>query len=256
MRVKTVSSRPFWLWLNLLSLDAPLVALVWQDFLTRCFPGELHPAGRAALGLTVWAIYLADRLLDVRRPPPATETVRHNFYRRHQSAAQILLSLVVISDLTVAALWLRPTVVDRGLIVSAGVAVYLGIFSLAGGGKEWKKMLAALLFTLGTFLVASTEFPQRLFLGPALAFGALCLGNLHLVEDWEHNREKGQAWLRMALLGGICILLIRQPESRWFGAVGISAALLAVLARWGKLVPREARCLLADAVLLSPLLFR
>ncbi len=26
---------PVWLWLNLLSLDAPLVALIWQDFLAR-----------------------------------------------------------------------------------------------------------------------------------------------------------------------------------------------------------------------------
>ena len=64
-----------------------------------------------------------------------------------------------------------------------------------------------MLFTLGTFLVASTEFPQRFFLWPAVAFGALCLGNLYLVEDWEHNREKAQAWLRMALLGAVCIVI-------------------------------------------------
>ena len=59
---------PIWLWFNVLSLDAPLIALVWQDFLSRCYPTMLLPQGRAVRGLTVWAIYLADRLLDVRHP--------------------------------------------------------------------------------------------------------------------------------------------------------------------------------------------
>ena len=69
---------PVWLWFNLLGLDAPVVALVWQDFLARCYPTILRPPGRAVLGLTVWAIYLADRLLDTRHPA-VWESVRHVF---------------------------------------------------------------------------------------------------------------------------------------------------------------------------------
>jgi uncharacterized membrane protein HdeD (DUF308 family) len=245
------------LWLNLLSLDAPLVALVWQDFLTRCFPVTLLPAGRASLGLTVWAIYLADRLLDIRRSSPQPATARHNFYREHRTAAQVLLALVCLADLGVTFLCLRPAVLDRGLVVSAGVAVYLAVFAPCGmAGPQWKKALAAVLFTLGTFLVASTEFPQHYFLWPAAAFCALCLGNLDLVEAWEHNREQARAWLWMVLLGIVSVLLVRLSEPRFFAAVAISTALLAVLARWGRLVPRDARCMLADAVLLTPLLFR
>jgi hypothetical protein len=72
---------PAWLWFNLLSLDAPVVALVWQDFLARCYPATLLLTGRAVLGLTVWAIYLADRLLDIRHPASAEESIRHEFYR-------------------------------------------------------------------------------------------------------------------------------------------------------------------------------
>ena len=66
------------------------------------------PRDALRLGLTVWAIYLTDRLLDVRRPSRESETPRHDFYRRHQRGAQILLSLVVIADLMVAAFWLLP----------------------------------------------------------------------------------------------------------------------------------------------------
>jgi len=41
---------PVWLWMNLLSLDAPLVAVIWQEFAARCYPSVLHPAGRPMLG--------------------------------------------------------------------------------------------------------------------------------------------------------------------------------------------------------------
>jgi len=59
---------PFWSWLNILSLDAPLIAVLWQALLARTFHIPLRPSGRLALGLTVWAIYLADRVLDARTP--------------------------------------------------------------------------------------------------------------------------------------------------------------------------------------------
>src|SRR5580658_6901540 len=112
---------PLWLWFNLLSLDAPLIALVWQDFLARCYPTVLHPTGRAVLGLTVWAIYLADRLLDVRFPASAAESVRHQIYRRHRVFAQTLFAIVVCIDLVVTLFWLRPAVFDNGLLLTAGV---------------------------------------------------------------------------------------------------------------------------------------
>ena len=55
---------PLWLWPNLLSLDAPLVALVWQDFAAHSFGHPLRLPARIVLALTVWAIYVVDRLLD------------------------------------------------------------------------------------------------------------------------------------------------------------------------------------------------
>ena len=62
-------SPPLWLWPNLLSLDAPLVAVLWQSFLAYRFSLPLRLSGCLALGLTVWSIYLLDRLLDARQPP-------------------------------------------------------------------------------------------------------------------------------------------------------------------------------------------
>lgn len=252
---------PVWLWFNLLSLDAPLIALVWQDFVARCYPTVLHLTGRVVLGLTVWAIYLADRLLDVRYPASAAESIRHQFYRRHRVFAQALFGVVVSVDVLVTSLWLRPAVFDGGLLLTAGVVAYLAAFPLTRwGANTWKKPIAALLFTAGTFLIAWTGagHPVRQLTWPAAAFCALCLGNLLMIEHWSREtarqtRSIPRAWVWLLLLG-LCLAGAR--SSSWFTAIICSGAGLYALARWGREISGDARCVLADALLLTPLLFR
>ena len=250
---------PVWLWLNLLSLDAPVIALVWQDFLSRCYPAVLNPPGRCVLGLTVWAIYVADRLLDVRRPASAGESVRHRFYRQHRVWARGLLAVILAADLVVTGLWLRPDVFDNGLLVIGGVVVYLGAFSFSGwGALAWKKPFAALLFTAGTFLVEWTRAggPGERLVWPAAAFCALCLGNLLAVGRWSGGDAavvNQRAWPWIVFLAA-CLVCARGSD--WFGAIVASAAGLFALVRWGRRISCDARCVLADAMLLTPLLFR
>lgn len=255
----TAARPPVWLWFSLLSLDAPVIALVWQDFLARCYPTTLLPTGRAVLGLTVWGIYLADRLLDVRHPVCAVETIRHRFYRQHRCFGQILLAIVVCADVIVTSLWLRPAVLNNGLILSAGVVAYLGAFPFTGwNAPAWKKPLAALIFTAGIFLIAWTgpgESASRLA-WPAAVFCALCLCNLVMIEKWSRSTENEVLqshfwiWLLFPAAG-----LLWTGSAAWFTAVTVSAAGLCALARWGRRISGDARCVLADALLLTPLLF-
>jgi hypothetical protein len=240
---------PIWLWFNLLSLDAPLIALVWQDFLARCYPTVLHPIGRCVLGLTVWAVYLADRLLDVRRPASGLEPVRHRFYRQHRGFVQTLLGLILSVDIVVTRLWLRPAVFDNGLLLTGGVIAYLAAFPLTGwGATAWKKPLAAFLFTAGTFLIAWTTagHPADQLVWPAAAFGALCLGNLR-----QGANLHGWVWL-LLLAAGVAFT----RSSSWAGAIVASAVGLTALSRWSRGISGDARAVLADALLLTPLLFR
>jgi len=230
--------QPAWLWLNLLGLDAPLIALVWQDY-----AGRPDWASRAVLALTVWAIYLADRLLDVGRPASSGENERHRFCRNHRSVARILLMLALVADVIVACVWLPRAVFEHGLFVLAGVVIYFGAFPVSRrGAAAWKKPLAALLFTAGVFVAA---WPG---IGLAAAFFVLCLGNLLMVGNWGHSREPARGWIWMTGLSICCL--------RWWWPVSVSAAGLAVLSFAGRRIEANLRCVLADAVLLSPLLFR
>lgn len=254
--MKDDAGRPFWLWMNLLSLDAPLVALIWQDFLARCYAPVLRPPARWVLGLTVWAIYLADRLMDIRYAAAENETARHQFYRQNRRPGGVLLAMVLSADLITAVLWVRPAVFSNGLFLGGGVICYLAFFALwRTGGRRWKQPSAAILFTAGVFLVAWTTTPEpRQVLGwPWAAFWALCFGNLTLIEKWEERRWSGRGWIWMSLLALLCLWL---GDPRWHAAVAASALGLAALDCWSRKLSEDARRVLADAVLLTPLFFR
>lgn len=243
---------PFWLWMNLLSLDAPLVALVWQDFLTRCYPSMLRPAGRWTLGLTVWAIYLADHLIDLRSAEPTS--IHGLFYRRHQRLARGVLIALVGAATLISAFWLRHSVFMNGLLVGAAVCLYLGIFAAARVHGPWKSRAAAILFTAGVFLVAwtGTAQPAQNLGWPAAVFCALCWGNLTLIRHWSQQRNTVGAGIAMLGVATICVLAGRSP---WYSAAALSASAMALLALEGHRFATHTRRVLADALLLSPLLF-
>ena len=58
------AATPWWLWWNVLSLDAPMVAVAWALVFAKSASVVLPGAEVAALGLVVWLIYTVDRLLD------------------------------------------------------------------------------------------------------------------------------------------------------------------------------------------------
>jgi len=249
-------NHPLWLWLNLLSLDAPIVALVWQDFLSRCFAAPLFTPGRLILGLTVWAIYIADRLLDVRKPSAGTGTPRHRFYRANRNLATVLLAMIAGADLLTLASWLRPAVFHNGLVVAAAASAYLLLFTATEGRWAFfKKSSAAVLFTAGVFLVAwtGTTTPATLLLWPAIAFALLCKANLVLIEHWERHWPTRPVWVALAFFALICVAA---GNSRWYYAIALSSAVLMALGICGGRLSGDARRVLADAALLTPLLLQ
>jgi hypothetical protein len=266
LRLRPIWSWPIWLWPNLLSLDAPLVAVLWQGFLAYRLSLPLRPAGRLVLGLTVWAIYLSDRLLDARKPAELREPARHRYYRQHSKLMTALLAVVAAVDAVIAILWLRPDVLRDGLIPLAGVLIYLAAVHLAGIAIP-KEIAAAILFTVGTFLTAWAALPCPRLAWAAVAFFVLCLANIIAIETWEWRElPNGTAWaphpytrwlartylvwVPAAVI--VCALLGR---NEWYESIAVSAGACAVLFWFGRRLPLEARRALVDGVLLSPLLF-
>ena len=268
MKVMARDTPPLWLWPNLLSLDAPLIAVLWQGFLAQRFAVPLRPAGRLALFLAVWAIYIADRMLDARRPAVTAEAARHRFYRRHRRFASTLLAALLVSAAAIAAVWLRPSVLRNGLVPLAAVVVYLAVLNLSGARQLAKELVVAFVFTAGTFLVAWTNDPASpwLLLVPAAAFFLLCLANLAAIEKWEweelrHGAEPPHATTRAMVRTArvwvplLAVAALYRGADPWYRAIAISAAAIAVLLYAGRRIAPETRRVLVDAALLTPLLF-
>jgi hypothetical protein len=251
-----MGNQPIWLWMNLLSLDAPLVALVWQDFLARCYPALLLPQGRLVLGLTVWAIYIADRLLDVRGFAAEDEPRLHRFYREHRGVWGATLAGVIVADVLITVFWLRPVVFVHGLVVAGASIVYLWLFT---GSRSrlvfWKKSFAAILFCAGVFVVASANTPGAPYslFWPGVAFTAVCGGNLILIDGWKRGQNTGMTW---AMLLVLAVVTAVAGQTRWYLAVSLSSSGLAIISWWSDKLPIEVRRVLADAALFTPLLFR
>jgi hypothetical protein len=258
---------PIWLWPNVLSLDAPVIAVIWQTFLARCYAVPLRAPAQVALGLAVWAIYLGDRLLDARRPAPGGEAARHAFYRRHERAATALLWAALLAGVLVSLGWLRPAVIHNAVIPFAAVLVYLGFVHLTGA-RVAKEPVVAFIFTAGTFLAAWTNDPASplTLLFPAAGFFLLCLANLAAIESWEWRelRRLGDAPhpVTRALIRGSRVWAPALAaaagifgRNAWYYAIAASALAITILIFAGRRVPIELRRVLVDASLLSPLLF-
>ncbi len=265
-----------WLWLNLLSLDAPLVAVVWQWLFARCFDVSLSPLVTIALALAVWFIYVSDRLLDVLRSYSHALPERHAFCYRHFKVflAGAFMSLGVLQWICQR---LEPAVVRQGLCLLGAVIVY---FAVVHGEplrfrRFWpKEFVVGLIFSAGTCLpVWSMAEPlHRKMVLPFLFFAVLCASNCLAIEYWEgcHYQILGNqqihpltfvvakrlpAILPVLQFAAVFALVTGTSETRpLFASLFLSAAALFFLFRQSHRFSTPMLRVLADAVLLSPVL--
>ncbi len=240
---------PIWAWPHLLGLDAPVVAMCWQLLVSRYLQPIPHRY-TLALGLTVWTIYLADRLLDTRRAPAASEGLRHQFSRQFRAllAALILMNLAVLP-------FLGPLPIRAAIPIVSALAIYF--ITVHAFRARWPKELAvAVIFALGVALPIH-PFP---FL---LDFAFLCFWNCTAIEYWERglaDLHPIPAWLAQRLVGSalaaaaVCVVCapIFNPTIQL--TLAFTFLLCALLASLARRMPQLTTRVVADLILLTPLL--
>lgn len=274
----TVRQRPL-LWLNVVCLDAPLVAATWQWFFAQNFRVALPVVSGVALFLTAWLIYLIDRLADsISLPNGLARTVREAFCLRHKNVWLGLIVAIALLDTALVFWRLDHDVFVAGIFLGAGAIIYLTInfaFSRLWAAIPLKEIAVGFLFAAGTLLALAPQFSpatskitRSTIAFAAFTFACLCSLNCMSIAVWERDLDRTQGkhsmatrWPRgdsfvrifLAVLAVTSLLFGILRPRLWplASSFAVSSTLLAAL----HFVPvaRDERTAMADLVLLTPL---
>ena len=90
---------PAWLIPNLLSLDAPIVALVWMWMLAGALRIQyVETSSYLLLAAAVWCVYVIDRIRDVKRglhPIEGEMPLRHRFHWKSRWFFILLVAAII-----------------------------------------------------------------------------------------------------------------------------------------------------------------
>lgn len=228
---------PWWLWPNLLSLDAPVVALAWAWMFAKCWgvmsvPWQLW----VTLGLAVWIIYVVDRVLDVKFLTKADRShelaKRHDFHHKYRSFFIVGVVIAAGVCLYFSMFHLARTVMQYGLFVMAFASVYfLFAWTYSKSRKErkgdagmMKNLIAGLTFAYGASAGVHAYAPllpfgDMTFSSEVLLFAALCVLNMNAIDFWNlegEEEEDAAAVLNLAtlLLAGVSMFIYMSTLQR------------------------------------------
>jgi hypothetical protein len=274
---KLVEVLHFW---HLLSLDAPTVAALWTCFIAATLRVRTPRFAPFAMFLTVWIVYVGDRLLDISWLHPQSLDSKglgepHHFHQTHRRA--FLLGIVGVT-IPLALLILRiPATAVHLYLLLAGLlfGYFVSIHATVHVIRMPKGPAVGFIFAAAVFIPTVATRPDlRVALVPSgLLFAALCSLNWLFICSWERERQgmsfqgmgdtpmfiiphyRIQAAMVVMIFGGVLPLVDRRTPWQISVACALSAMLLLQAHRNRFALRPITLRVTADLALLTPLLF-
>jgi len=191
---KLVELLHFW---HLLSLDAPTVATLWTYFIAATLRVEIPRFAPFAMFLTVWIVYVGDRLLDIsllHRQPLDPEGLGepHQFHHAHRRAFLIAIAGVAI-PLGLLIFRIPTTAIHLYLLLAGALFGYfVSIHASRLVIRVPKGPAVGFIFAAAVFIPTVATRPDvQIALAPsALLFAVLCSLNWLFICVWEGERRR------------------------------------------------------------------
>ena len=246
---------PWWLFFNVLALDAPIVAIVWQHFLAENLKINISITETATLFFTVWFIYLLDHFLDAKKEFYTTQ--RHLFVARNQKIIIVMITFTFTTSICLC-FFLSESLILGGIILAAFIFIYLLLVHARITNiklkTNFKELLVGIGFGVGVALpIIISNIEIKTWVSPVLLFCLLCWLNCRLIDIWESN-QSSLSRREVILILFIFYLMLICPRSILFAATSTLACLILINKYAGSKKPEISR-VLADVSLLSPLIF-
>ena len=256
---------------NLLSLDVAVGAIVGSLFFAKIYGVVPSYPSLIALGLTVWIIYTADRLLDILDMNGEAASERHRFHQRNQKKLTYWLMVVMIINV-VLIFFMPRIVIIHGIILLLVVVIYIVMRKRLHSSKE---LLVAVLYTSGVVLPSWPDnqlSPAQCL--PILLFFIIALINLILFAWYEKENDVkdrqnsvatlvDEATIRYLLIGmfviafSVSFYMFFQPIYHFMSLVFITITTILVLLFSYKrsFAKNDYYRVVGDAVFLFPIIY-
>jgi hypothetical protein len=271
-----LGAAPWWLWWNILSLDAPMVAIAWALVFAKSAGVALPGAEIAALGLVVWLIYTVDRLLDGRTSARVDGGAfgsplqqRHLFHRLHARGIACVAAGVAVFTAVLVLMQIEAQVLKLAVPVGLVLVLYMAWVHLGRGrvlARLPKEVAVGGIFGAGVALPAWSRLGawRWEFFVLAALFAAVCTLNCVAIEEWERARGRqpaattdfgsGKCAVGLAVCATLLapVVRLRGEFSAIEAAIAVSALLILFLDFMRERISADALRVLVDVALLLP----
>ncbi len=151
------SRRSLSFWINVLALDAVVVALVWLPLLAHAAGATMRWGNYVTLGMAVWVVYMLDRLLDGQRVGGPREP-RHTWAAQRPALAIAVILAVAMLGMWVGAYHIREVVFKFGH--GFGLLSALAICCSQVSGSERSFQLGPALLGGVIIYMLADSFPE------------------------------------------------------------------------------------------------
>lgn len=260
----------WWFLPGWLGLDAPCVALTWTWAVSRATHERLAVRPAVALFLVVWAIYLADRLLDVVRCRDwAKATGRLRFGSRWRRSFCVGIGCCIAGLLGVLWAGLPEEVLRRGAVVAAGVCLHYLVFVVPVVFRvnvPGKELGVGVFFALGAYAclgATSSTLPYLAAIALVVALNCLVIAARDAESDRANDPRAASRWWPtmyrdLRWLGGV--LTVSAGIGSWLArdasfylSIAVASGALTALHSHAHRLNGDAVRALADFALLAPL---
>lgn len=196
-------------WLERLSLDAVIVALLWAGAVGMLAGHTLRTGDWLVLTLATWLTYVADRLRDAGPGREAPQTDRHRFHERHRRRISLVWLALFAFAFLVAVILLPVWKLLWGWILVVAIVAYLWFLGQDLSQSKrllLKRIFVPLVFTAGVgWMAEGWRTREGLLALAVLLVAAFC--NVLLI-SYQENRDRALPdWLPKVLGYGLLALL-------------------------------------------------
>lgn len=262
--------KAWWLYLHLLGLDAPLIAVVWLFLFAKTWRVDYHPwEAYVALGLAVWTIRIAAKLLSaaMEGKEPSFPAFGKIPPKKLAICTGVLAVILTVINFPLS---VYNYLLIGGILVLAYFALTLFYTHEAGEIPYGRHALGGIAFAYGTALAAHVYLPglgiQEMALSREfICFALLCMLASAANDIWKRaGKGDGDMFssdelalsLPLTLLGAAALVFAVQNDSMrvrpFFYGILTGAALLQALNRTRSRFSPETLKTLTSVCLLAP----